>query len=135
MRIALDTNVLASAIGTRGLCADVMRTVLLEHELVIGESVLLELRRNLVKKFRLPPKVIAEFEAMLRTQAHVGPTTRTVAIAGIDAGDARVLAEALAADAEIFVTGDAKIQALGDRAPLPILGPRQFWEFLQRSSE
>jgi hypothetical protein len=72
VRVALDTNVLASAIGTRGLCADVLRAVLLEHELVIGESVLLELRRNLAKKFRLAPEVIAEFEALLRTQAQVG---------------------------------------------------------------
>lgn len=130
MRVALDTNVLASAIGTRGLCADVLRTVLLEHELVIGESVLLELRRNLVKKFRLPAEVIAEFEALLRTQAQVGPTATAVKIAGVDANDARVLAEALAANAEVFVTGDGQLRALGNRAPLPILSPRQFWEFL-----
>ena len=132
MRIALDTNVLASAIGTRGLCADVMRAVLLEHELVIGEFVLLELRRNLAKKFRLSPAVIAEFEAMLRTQAQVGPPATAVDIAGLDASDARVLAEALAAKAEIFVTGDGQLQTLGERAPLPILSPRQFWELLQR---
>jgi putative PIN family toxin of toxin-antitoxin system len=132
VRIALDTNVLASAIGTRGLCADVMRAVLLEHELVIGETVLLELRRNLAKKFRLSSDLIAEFEAMLRSQAKVGPIVPAVAIAGVDTNDARVLAEALAANAEIFVTGDGKLQALGGRAPLPILSPRQLWEFLQR---
>lgn len=42
MRVALDTNVLVSAIGTRGLCADLMRLVLRDHELVVGEQVLLE---------------------------------------------------------------------------------------------
>jgi putative PIN family toxin of toxin-antitoxin system len=132
VRVALDTNVLASAIGTRGLCADVLRTVLLEHELVIGEFVLLELRRNLAKKFRLTPDVIAEFAALLRTQAQVGPTASALDIAGVDANDGRVLAEAIAANAELFVTGDGQLQALGDRAPLPILSPRQFWELLRR---
>ena len=130
MRVALDTNVLASAIGTRGLCADVLRAVLLEHDLVVGECVLLELRRNLAKKFRLSPEVIAEFEALLRTQAQMGPAATAVEIAGVDRNDARVLAEALAANAEVFITGDGKLQALEDRAPLPILSPRQFWEFL-----
>ena len=134
MRVALDTNVLASAIGTRGLCADLLRVVLLEHELVIGELVLKELRRNLAKKFRLSPVVIAEFDAMLRAQAQVGGGADAVDIAGLDESDARVLAEALAARADVFVTGDGQLQALGDRAPLPILSPRQFWDLLRRSA-
>ena len=131
MRVALDTNVLASAIGTRGLCADVLRVVLLEHELVIGERVLHELRRNLARKFRLPAGVIADNEALLREQALVGGEADRVNIAHLDAGDRRVLGEALAAKADVFVTGDLELQALGDRAPLPILSPRQFWNLLR----
>ena len=34
VRVFLDTNVLVAAFATRGLCADVVRTVLAEHELV-----------------------------------------------------------------------------------------------------
>lgn len=83
MRVGLDTNVLASAIGTRGLCADVLRVELLEHELVIGESVLLELRRALAKKFRLTPEMIAEFEELC-TRVQVGPPATAVEIAGVD---------------------------------------------------
>ena len=44
MRIFPDTNVLACAFGKRGLCADVPRLVLAEHELVTGEVVIEELR-------------------------------------------------------------------------------------------
>tara|TARA_Y100000590_G_C15710915_1_gene1010249 strand:+ start:1307 stop:1432 length:126 start_codon:yes stop_codon:yes gene_type:complete len=40
MKVFLDTNVLVSAFATRGLCADVMRVILTEHELLIGEVVL-----------------------------------------------------------------------------------------------
>ena len=134
MRVALGTNVLASAISTRGLCADVMRVVLVEHELVIGERVLQELRRNLAKKFRMPAAVIADNEALLRAQALVGREADPLDVAGLDAGDARVLGEALAANADVFVTGDLELQALVDRAPLPILSPRQFWELLRRGA-
>jgi putative PIN family toxin of toxin-antitoxin system len=131
VKVALDTSVLASALGTRGLSPDVLRVVLLEHELVIGERVLTELRKNLAKKFRVAPAIIAENEALLRVQATVSSEVVTVAATGLDAADARVLGEALAAHADVFVTGDRVLQALGDRAPLPILSPRQFWSLLR----
>ena len=53
MRVCLDTNVLVAAFATRGLCADVLRTVLAEHELVIGDVILDELRRVLSTKFKV----------------------------------------------------------------------------------
>ena len=42
--VFLDTNVVVSAVATRGLCADLFHVVLAEHELVLGETVLTELR-------------------------------------------------------------------------------------------
>ena len=56
MKVFLDTNVLVSAFATRGLCADVMRVILTEHELLIGEVVLTELQRILSKKFKCQRK-------------------------------------------------------------------------------
>jgi uncharacterized protein len=50
VKVFPDTNVLASAFGTRGLCADVVRLILGEHELVTGEVVLEELRGVLPRK-------------------------------------------------------------------------------------
>lgn len=43
MRIFLDTNVLVAALATRGLCADLLRVVLREHQLVLSAQVLTEL--------------------------------------------------------------------------------------------
>jgi predicted nucleic acid-binding protein len=131
VKVALDTNVLASAIGTRGLCTDLLRVILLEHELVLGEQVLTELRKNLAKKFRFPPALIAENETLLRTQGVIATEVTAIAIAGVDSADARVLAEARAGGAEVFVTGDAGLQSLGTRAPVPVLSPRQFWVVLR----
>ncbi len=66
MRVFLDTNVLASALATRGLCTDLFRLVLAEHELVVGEVVLDELRRVLNARFRVPAARVAEVEELLR---------------------------------------------------------------------
>ncbi len=40
MKVFLDTNVLASAAVTRGLCSDVLREVFASHDLFISEQVL-----------------------------------------------------------------------------------------------
>jgi len=37
VKVFLDTNVLVSALATRGLCADLLRKVLTEHELLVGK--------------------------------------------------------------------------------------------------
>ena len=56
MRVYLGTNVLVAAYATRGLCADVLHTVVAEHQLVIGEAALAEARRVLRQKIRLSPR-------------------------------------------------------------------------------
>jgi uncharacterized protein len=66
VKVFFDTNVLVSAFATRGLCADLFAHVLLEHELVLGEIVLDELREKLRTKLKLPRKTIDEIEALLR---------------------------------------------------------------------
>jgi hypothetical protein len=62
--------------------------VLLEHELLVGETVIRELRSKLRIKLKLPKNAIDEIEALLRDQTGVvGPLTRTsvygVAVAGM----------------------------------------------------
>lgn len=64
MKVCLDTNVLVAAVATRGLCADVFRTVLAEHELVIGEVIIAELQRVLTTKFKMPADRVETIEAI-----------------------------------------------------------------------
>lgn len=54
MKVFFDTNVLISAYTVHGLSADLFRLVLAEHELLTGEVNLLESRRVLGKRFRVP---------------------------------------------------------------------------------
>jgi len=128
VRVFPDTNVLASAFGTRGLCADVLRLVLAEHELVTGEIVIEELRGVLRRKFALPTHAVAEVETFLRGY-YVEPRPRLLPGLPLrDRNDLVVIGSALEAGAEILITGDKEMLALKKKpAGLEIVGPREFW--------
>jgi len=133
VRVFLDTNVLVSAHATRGLCRDVLRLILAEHTLLSAEVVLVEVERVLTTKFRLPEEVVQEVIASLR-EHHVEPRPESVGDLVVrDPDDAWVLASALAARADVLVTGDPDLLDLaGTVAGLCITNPRGFWE-LNRS--
>ncbi len=128
MRVFPDTNVLASALGTRGLCADVMRLILEDHELVTGELVIEELRGGLRRKFGVPVAMVNEIESFLRGY-YVEPKPRELPNLKLrDRDDLVVVGSALNSGAEIFVTGDQEILDLGEKLQgLRILNPREFW--------
>lgn len=134
MRVAFDTNVLVSAVATRGICSDLFNLVLAEHQLIIGETVLAEVQRVLRQKMRVPDDVIAEFEALLRAEAQVVPKAKTTSIAVRDKADMAVLAEAISGKAEVLVTGDRDLLEITAKVPLDILQPRGLWERLRAPS-
>jgi putative PIN family toxin of toxin-antitoxin system len=131
LRAFLDTNVLVSALTTRGICADVVTVVLAEHELLIGETVLEELRRVLGKKMKMPVATIDEAEAFLRQEA---TTTSVETVPELpmlrDPDDRRVVAEAMAGSADILVSGDRDLLDVAAELPLAVVSPRGFWEKL-----
>ena len=131
MRVFLDTNVLVSAFASRGLCAEVLELVLLDHDLILGRNVLRELDKALREKVKVPVVRSAEIVDFV-----AGEATRIVdeaepAIVNVDPADALVLGEALAGQAEAFVTGDAALLQLAAVGALKIVSPRQFWEVLR----
>ncbi|MHB8383350.1 MAG: putative toxin-antitoxin system toxin component, PIN family [Candidatus Binataceae bacterium] len=129
MRVFLDTNVLASALATRGLCADLLRLILSDHELLTGEIVIEELCSVLASKFRVPAQAIKAAEALLRSYHVESRPRRLPPLALRQRNDIIVVASALASRADVLVTGDKEILALSPPpAGLAILGPRQFWE-------
>lgn len=131
MRVFLDTNVLVSAFATRGLCADVLQVCLAEHQLVLGETVLAELRRVLQGKIGLPSLIIQEADVFFRREATVVSDAPPLSLAIRDKEDLPVLAEAIAGNADVLVTGDKDLLDLLSDPPLPILSPRAFWEELR----
>ena len=130
MRVSLDTNVLVSAFTTRGICEDVLNVVLAEHQFVLGETVLTELRRVLDKKMRMHPELADEAVAFLRREAIIVSSAPALPLKLRDADDVIVLSEAVAALAEVVVTGDRDILDVAETLPVSVVSPRGFWETL-----
>ncbi len=129
MRVFLDTNVLVSAFATRGLCADVLRTVLANHELVVTEVVLEELTRVLADRIGVPEKGVSEIALFLRDFFVATEPLGDLDIVLRDPSDIPVVESAIAARADVVVSGDNDL--LEADLPLPTMSPRAFWEMLR----
>lgn len=127
MRVFPDTNVLVSAFATRGLCADVVRLALAEHELMTSDVVLGELRRVLTNKIGAPADRVAVAVGLLEPYATTTRPKASLSVQGIDDDDHLVLASALAAGAEVFVTGDRALLELQSLQGMVLEAPRAFW--------
>jgi uncharacterized protein len=130
VRVFFDTNVLVSAFLARGLCADLLRLVLTEHTLVTSEVVLAELRDVFSRKGRLPAQQIDAIESFLREQPVALSPAQTLELGLLDGDDEWVLASAVLAQADLFVTGDQGVLACS-HPPLPLVNPRGCWEQLR----
>ena len=130
MRVFLDTNVLASATATRGLCADLFREVLLCHHLVVSQPMLDELSRVLTTKFGVSREIVEGVLRLLHQDATMAAIGTPPDVPLGDEDDLVILATAIQGEAEAFVTGDKAVQALRQVGEMKILSPRQFWEEL-----
>lgn len=133
MRVFLETSVLVSGFATRGLCADVIRLVLAEHELMTGEVVLSELKQVLKQKIQLPAEQIEEILAFLENQT-VQPKPKSLPPISVrDEDDEWVLASALTAKAEVLVTGDKDLLDIAEQVVgLTITDPRGIWNLAKK---
>ena len=134
MRVFLDTNVLVSAFASRGLCAEVLELVLLDHDLILGRNVVREFEKALREKVKLPVARSAEIVDFVSGEAAQVVDDSEAVTVNVDAADALVLGEALASHADIFVTGDAALLRLHGIGALKLVSPRQFWEVLRAGS-
>ena len=133
MKVFLDTNVLVSAVATRGLCADVLREVLLSHRLVVSDPLLTELESVLRKKLNIPGDLISEFQAILKQDAHLSTPSSPPEVKISDKNDLPILSSALNGDAALFVTGDNELLGLRKIGKMKIVSPRMFWEELVKA--
>lgn len=134
MRVFLDTNVLVAAFATRGLCADVFRLAAVSHQLLIGKPVFDEVSRILVTKLRMPADARKEVLEVLRHFPLAAPAAASIPLDINDSADEWIVACALAAAAEVFVTGDKALLGLRKIKHMTIMSPREFWTQEQPAS-
>lgn len=83
------------------------------------------------QKMRVPSNLVKEVDGLLRREAIIAPKANALTIAIRDETDVPVLSEAVAAGAEVLVTGDRDLLEITDELPIRILTPREFWEQLR----
>ncbi len=131
MKVFLDTNVLVSAMATRGLCADVLRETLTSHELVVSAPLFNELRRVLRQKLQIPPELIDDAIEILQQDAHFATPSVAPNVKIRDKDDLTILSSALNGNADLLVTGDKELLDLGKINDMEIVSPRGFWKKIQ----
>lgn len=131
MRVFLDTNVLVSAAATRGLCADVLREILVSHQLIVSAPLIAEIKDVLHTKIGIPQEIISDFLEVVTQDSILSENTKLTNIEINDKDDILILSTALNGDAELFVTGDKELLDLERIQSMRIVSPRKFWETLR----
>ena len=127
-RVVFDTNIWVSALVFRGRVLGLLdRLILDEFKVVISPDLLAETLRVLGgRKFKIPPEVLTTRDQEIRELCLMVYPTRRIQAIQADPSDDRVLECAVAAKAEIIISGDAHLLSLGEYQGIRILAPAAF---------
>jgi len=131
VRLVVDTNVLIAGLIAEGLCRDIVKRRLPACELFTSRVLLDELAEKLQEEFGLEPKDLPLLKIYEKEASVVKPKPLTHPVCR-DVDDDEVLATALAAKAEIILTGDNDLLVLREFRGIKILSPRQFAEWMDQ---
>ena len=132
MKVLLDTNVLFSAFTAEGLCHVVYERCLEEHHVLTSESILTDLHDTLRAKAELAADHARAIVAAARLDAETVEFNPLPTPVCRDPDDDAVLACALAARADVLVTGDQDLLVLKTFRGIPIVTPRTFLEMIRQ---
>lgn len=130
MRVVLDTNVLFSALGfpSDSPPAKVLHLALSgKLEVTISLFILSELERNLKGKLNWDDEVVVRLRKRLKVLCGIVDPPKHLRVIKRKDADNRILECAVAAQAQVLVTGDLKdLRPLGHFCGIEILTPREF---------
>jgi putative PIN family toxin of toxin-antitoxin system len=125
VRVFLDTNVWFSAVATPGLCELLVKQLFEANEVLGSDLVWTEFSGLLVRKLRFSSEEIAIAHAMFDAVESIADVPDPA-----DDNDARLVAAALAAGADLFVTGDKRVLEWRQSGTLRIVTQREAWIIL-----
>jgi putative PIN family toxin of toxin-antitoxin system len=125
VRVFVDTNVWLAGRFGRGLCADLLDTLVEENmEILIDERVHAEFRPIGRDKFRVDERTLDEADIFFLRYTRILPAADRPAPGIADQDDAWIITAALMANTELFVTGDKALLALESVEGMSIADPR-----------
>jgi putative PIN family toxin of toxin-antitoxin system len=125
VRLVFDTNVLLAAYIARGTCAALYDQALAVAALLTSDFILDEFERTLVTKGKVAPELAAEARAKVTMHFRLVATAPLAERVCRDPEDDAILATALAAQADLLVTGDEDLLVLGSYEGIPIVTPAE----------
>lgn len=122
----MDTNVFVAAFAAHGVCEAVVELCLDRYEMGVSEALLAEVRRNLIRKIKLPANEADSFVSFVRSSAQLVVPTELDASACRDADDLKILGTAVSFGADYLVTGDQDMLVLERIGETRIVTPGVF---------
>jgi putative PIN family toxin of toxin-antitoxin system len=126
MKVFLDTNVLVSAVATRGLCSDVLREVFRHHHLIISPELLTELENVFRKTLGLPQNMIFEFIEVIKQDSQLSTPSPLLRVDIRDKDDLLVLSSALNGGADLLSPEIRELLRLHSIRNMDIVSPGCF---------
>lgn len=127
LRVVLDTNVVISGVHFGGIPRQILELAVDRHFLPLtSPSLLAELHRVLLVKFRYPPDAAKEVVDGWEIVAAVVNISERLTVVTADPDDNSVLECALAGQADTVVSGDKHLLALKTFRRISILTPQEF---------
>ena len=132
MKIFVDTNVWLSGRFRPGLCAELLEALVEANaDILLDARVFDEFMRIARDKLKVDEPLLARAAVFFHQYTIRVPAAATPAVGVPDPDDAWILAAALDAEADLFVTGDKALLALGAVQGLPITDPRTAYMHIQ----
>lgn len=127
LRAVCDTNIYISALNFGGIPGQILEYAQEGFlDLYISPPILEEIQGVLSKKFRWPKADILDAIFIIKGFTTMVYPTETVSVIINDPPDNRVLECAIAAEAQIIVSGDTDLKRLRKYKNIKIIGPREF---------
>lgn len=134
MRVVLDSNVLIAAFATRGLCDVIFEHCINEHEIIISDFILKEVRMNLRQKLKLPKNTVFKIESYLRSHCEIYKSPRLKEKVSRDPDDDNILSLAVYSDSDLIITGDKDLLVSNSYKNIPIITPREFADLIRKNN-
>jgi putative PIN family toxin of toxin-antitoxin system len=131
-QVVADANILVSAVQFGGKPKQLLDLALDgQVDLAISEAIIAETLRVLEDKFDSAPGWLTETDRQLRVFTRLVQPTESFHVIEADPTDDRILECAVAAEAEVIVSGDTHLLSLGSFRGIPIQRVAEFLDGLQ----